>query len=865
MVYARGSTAAAAATEGSGWHSESTIRAAMQRIRALSAELNAGLPEESESPEEPARAQEHDSALLQQLMSAEPEPITSSSSPTQAASEHQLGYLWERVEADLVTLKHRPLEEEAWATFYEERVRPVHDAAIERNDASLQQALDKTGSFFNAWLKKGMEKFKSSEKALQKGIVAPLRHRWFGERAAQGPPWAEVYAAFKDVLPTGQLNLLKEMVLRGADPVYMGPKRGYRPKSYPSTHAADMLALWDFHALLKASRAVNFNLDEEGIEELLVNAGVRLTPSVSAHKTEAHGALKVDDWGEFVLRICNDCTNGGHRLAPNTQIRSWQHSLQKATTPATVAYRCIQEEKKHPHCEVRLVKDDIQKAFNLIATVLHRVGLFAICVKNIALVNLCLIFGSRASPGDFEVPGDAVIKSIKLRPRERVEVCGSTHPEMARVVDDIVSVVSQFGLRSTDHLNRLRKTITDLLGKHAHNLEKQGVEGSPENFKHLFGAVGDCVGRKLKAPWSKLVKFANLVLDFVNAKEATLDIHTVQRAGGVIRFALTWAPELAKLLVHRFNAMLSNAGKQFPDGSFPPGFSASPALPGEEEEASWEKLRVMLNIFLRLAAIENGELFQVSFEAALPLSLRLSFPGKEGPEDVVYFYMDAAGKKCFGMDKTTGRWLQVTYTAAENESFNAFMQVVGRFVTINNREHLTELFIAVLLASYHPGKICILLNDNRAAEHMTNTGRFHTMHDELIGSLMGLVATLLGQTFVGDRVATDANAADWFTREEKTALADEFLQQWETENGTCTEQIRVEDWPWLRNLNWEGQAIGPKTWFELAISLVDFLAEHRSEQLQSHCPVSVAAVRSALEAGCQGLEIAHPSSGHPPT
>ena len=43
-----------------------------------------------------------------------------------------------------------------------------------------------------------------------------------------------------------------------------------------------------------------------------------------------------------------------------------------------VAYKAIREERKHPSSQVRMVKDDIQKAFNLVVTVLSMMGLFAV-------------------------------------------------------------------------------------------------------------------------------------------------------------------------------------------------------------------------------------------------------------------------------------------------------------------------------------------------------------------------------------------------------------------------------------------------------------------------------------------------------
>ena len=124
----------------------------------------------------------------------------------------------------------------------------------------------------------------------------------------------DIYQEFKNKLPEGHLNKLKEMVLHGADPVYLGPKKGYKPKPYPGTDSVEMLALWDYFALVKASRAIVFNLEEEGMLEALIQAGVHnvMSPIVAAHKKQAHGALAVDEWGDLILRMCNDCSHNGH-------------------------------------------------------------------------------------------------------------------------------------------------------------------------------------------------------------------------------------------------------------------------------------------------------------------------------------------------------------------------------------------------------------------------------------------------------------------------------------------------------------------------------------------------------------------------
>ena len=101
--------------------------------------------------------------------------------------------------------------------------------------------------------------------------------------------------------------------------------------------------------------------------------------------------------------------------------------------------------------------DDIQKAFNLIATRLRKIGLFVSCIGRFALINLNLNFGSKGRPGGFEVTGDMLVKTLmfsdrieqKLQKRfetESVNVdvksAGSTQPAVCRFVDDFVSIIA---------------------------------------------------------------------------------------------------------------------------------------------------------------------------------------------------------------------------------------------------------------------------------------------------------------------------------------------------------------------------------------------------------------------------------------
>ena len=377
----------------------------------------------------------------------------------------------------------------AMCKLFEEQVKPQADAVDAKDDGGMLSALLVTGRFFNCWIKRLITAGELPSQA-KETIVETLRSNWFDGTAREGPSWNDIAAEFTGKIPSGQLKLLKEMVLFGADPVYLGPKKGYIAKPYPGTQDVEILVLWDYLALLNAKRAVIFDVEEEGMAAILVDAGVHITPIVGAQKKEADGTLKFEYWegedgqllSDPVMRICNDCTNGGDSHAPNTGLRSSQHSTQKTTSPQLVAYKALKEERKHPECELRVAKDDVQKAFNLLAYILKHVGLVATRARRFACVNLNLAFGPAVSPGDFEVPGDALVKALMFTNRGDTTRTGELHPEVARWVDDLVSLIAQCGDRAPDHLKRLRLLLTTLLGEKAHNLIKQGKEGEPENF-----------------------------------------------------------------------------------------------------------------------------------------------------------------------------------------------------------------------------------------------------------------------------------------------------------------------------------------------------------------------------------------------
>ena len=146
-------------------------------------------------------------------------------------------------------------------------------------------------------------------------------------------------------------------------------------------------------------------------------------------------------------------------------------------------------------------------------------------------------------------------------------------------------------------------------------------------------------------PMSKGVKAYNLVEDFMQGRKRTLTVKTVQKLVGVCEVILLWAGPLKKIVCPRLYAILSRAAIQFPNEKAIPGEAVvAPMLKDEEDEAvAWETLRFNLKLFFSLMSIEEGKLFQVSLEAALPRRQRRTYPGKEDSRWDISFVSDASG------------------------------------------------------------------------------------------------------------------------------------------------------------------------------------------------------------------------------
>jgi hypothetical protein len=803
------------------------------------------------------------------LSTISPSPASGASQTPPQTPEADRATLWEtlRPHAELCTTSQDRFK------LYARYIEPLLKAVEEKNTVELRGALSLAGRFNNHWLEKLIEQENNTPKEALQAIVQGYRDGFFGSaNVTHGPHPDSVEDQLLGKIPKEHLDLFSEMIRRGADPVYLGPRVGYKARPYPSTEAIDNQALWDGLALDCAQRALNFDLSEDPkIGDYLIQAGVHLGPIIAAPKRSAHGQDLVDEWGDLILRLCNDSTNGNHPLAANTGLRAWQHSFQKTTSPSQIAHNQIKEENKHPNCEPRAVRDDVAKAFNLIAVLLRRVGLFASLIANFAFVNLNLPFGPVSSPGIFDVLGDVFVKGIQFMDRplqtephgdqeseDWDNPIGDTHPEVARFVDDLFSVVAMYGNRMEDHLLRLRGMLTSCLGDHALNLTKQGVEGTPEPYKHAFGSVLDCCGRTLKASWSKLIKAADLLLPYVNRAEAELKLTILEKVRGVVGHATVHAPGVARMLLPRFDAYLSSVALKHPGKNPPKDAVGSFFLSGDpSEEYANERTRTLCNIFIRLALIEEGELFQLPLEATLPRAIRVTFPGKERPENRVRFVMDASGTGYFIIDISTGRYLWEKFTAEENHWFNRF-EAGEHATTINHREYLTQLRGAVALGIYHPGKLVDFINDNQCAVADTQKPQCSTAKGDLVSCGMGLIQLMLQQTYHGEYIETTENPADYPTRDASHAKAHEWLAQFKARTGLTPEKVELTgDLAWLKSVGWE-DPVGVReqsSFLCFGRQYLNWLATVHPEVVHEACPVPLTEVQNAFEAGIRGDQI----------
>ena len=136
-----------------------------------------------------------------------------------------------------------------------------------------------------------------------------------------------------------------------------------------------------------------------------------------------------------------------------------------------------------------------------------------------------------------------------------------------------------------------------------------------------------------------------------------------------------------------------------------------------------------------------------------------------------------------------------------------------------------------------------MANDNCCAESLTRTFRARTSKDEQVVAMLGLLGVLLQIAIVGERVGTEDNPADCFTRTPQYAHAAGLFACYTSVTSIETQHVElVGDLSWLREVGWDNVVDGECVpWFEL-----DWIMEHHQPELKQLCRVNPNDLRAAL-------------------
>jgi len=697
-----------------------------------------------------------------------------------------------------------------------------------------------TGILFNRWFirelknrQKQVLSVDNEEKMSLEAIVTALREVYKG-RVAPGPPVNEVMDLVGGTLPSSHVAAIRDQIVHGADPLHLAPSdTGYIGKSYPLPEEALESIARDQMEDIGHQRLLLFDTSDSFLRVALIAAGVRVAPIVTVHKLDNAGRPRMDANNKPKLRTCTDCTDGGHEAAANTEISSLDHPFQCTTSAEHVALLYLQEQRRHPDRQLIVCKEDVASAFKLIGTSTNKVGTFAIAADDYTSVNLVMVFGSSSSPGQFEIQGGAILPTLFAEsrcqgdpPLQPIRGIGEEHPSASRFVDDILSLTATYVNRPHDHLTRLRRVITGLLGPESINLDKQAVEGQLSNFTHAFGPVLNCLDRKMFTSWSKIVKLWDLCsASYIADSEAPLTYGETTKIAGVARVVLFCCPGLARMTLPRLNMALSHAAKaRGGSHAIPTSDKTHPALRGESRTQGHRMLKAALRLLFWLAVERRGALFEITMEQALPKDIRLSFPGNESEQKSLHRYlMDSSGKSLYVIDLSSGKSIKVDFPAEMMQVFNNFEDDPEHAVTINHCELLSELFAAVLLGPDHAGEILEMINDNVTAQRQTETSKHRDSRVDRILSIMGLVEIMLRVTIWGARVTSEDNFADYNTRLDEAGMLDKHLtklRELEQKHGWVSVPQAVPPYLLEKGLLLSKEEDEDDTWFNLAVWVV---------------------------------------------
>jgi len=116
-----------------------------------------------------------------------------------------------------------------------------------------------------------------------------------------------------------------------------------------------------------------------------------------------------------------------------------------------------------------------------------------------------------------------------------------------------MTLVAHHRYRAADHKSRLVDIIQQLFGADGINLEKQGLEGTMENFKYAFGALLDLQRREVRVPGAKLKKAYDIAAKFLEKSGQVISCGEAQRLRGVLGSMTCWCPSMSALVLPRLD------------------------------------------------------------------------------------------------------------------------------------------------------------------------------------------------------------------------------------------------------------------------------------------------------------------------
>ena len=244
--------------------------------------------------------------------------------------------------------------------------------------------------------------------------------------------------------------------------------------------------------------------------------------------------------------------------------------------------------------------------------------------KALTMLYLVSSFGFSGSPGEWNVWGRATEEVHRACCPEQPRRDGSVHFDGKILVDDMVLVEPQLGLRPWVSSEVYEGAVTKLLGKKAVNALKDAEEGQFADSQIVWGLSINAQTEKMSLPEARVLKGAYLLngSDF-NYGEKGLTLKDLQRFRGI---ATGWATIVVGLK-NELKAADVFLGGVDGGASIRPGKHVK--TEGQEIEA-WEDLWALFEDCRWLCARSEtwAEKFGGDIRELLPAMERLSLPGQ---------------------------------------------------------------------------------------------------------------------------------------------------------------------------------------------------------------------------------------------